>query len=83
LTDIGVFEKIVGVLQRSENRSITLDELKEQLKSLGEDLESKQILKYLLKLEVMGLIIVRELKRRVYKIILPKGTVSLPTFDEE
>ena len=83
MTDIGVFEKIVGVLQRSENRSITLDELKEQLKSLGEDLESKQILKYLLKLEVMGLIIVRELKRRVYKIILPKGTVSLPTFDEE
>jgi len=83
LSDIGVFEKIVGVLQRSENRSMTLDELKEQLKSLGEDLESKQILKYLLKLEVMGLIIVRELKRRVYKIILPKGTVSLPTFDEE
>jgi len=83
LSDIGVFEKIVGVLQRSENRSMTLDELKEQLKRLGEDLESKQILKYLLKLEVMGLIIVRELKRRVYKIILPKGTVSLPTFDEE
>ena len=83
MSDIGVFEKIVGVLQRSENRSMTLDELKEQLKRLGEDLESKQILKYLLKLEVMGLIIVRELKRRVYKIILPKGTVSLPTFDEE
>jgi len=83
LTDIGVFEKIVGVLQRSENRSMTLDELKEQLKSLGEDLESKQILKYLLKLEVMGLIIVRELKRRVYKIVLSKGSISLPTFDEE
>ncbi|RLG45104.1 MAG: hypothetical protein DRN81_02845 [Thermoproteota archaeon] len=83
MTDIGVFEKIVGVLQRSENRSMTLDELKEQLKSLGEDLESKQILKYLLKLEVMGLIIVRELKRRVYKIVLSKGSISLPTFDEE
>ncbi len=78
-----VFEKIIGVLQRSENRSMTLDELKEQLKHLGENLEGRQILKFLLKLEVMGLIIVRELKRRVYKIILSKGTVSLPTFDEE
>lgn len=60
-----------------------LDELKEQLKNLGEELESREILKYLLKLEVMGLVIVRELKRRVYKIILSKGTPSLPAFDEE
>ncbi len=83
MTNTKIFEKIIGVLQRSENRSMMLDELKEQLKNLGEELESREILKYLLKLEVMGLVIVRELKRRVYKIILSKGTPSLPAFDEE